>query len=169
MTDVVTQNDAELLELESFHEPALLGGGSRDDDVEIDITPMIDITFLMLVFFLVASTPDAQTAVILPPAQHGVAVSQLKSTLFTVGDGGLDLAPLYNADGKLPEFQLSDDVKERNEQIREIVSRAFQDEDKDTVVIKADRSVSFREVARVIKSSSQIEGIKIHLAVLETE
>jgi hypothetical protein len=30
---------------------------------ELDITPMIDVTFLLLIFFLVASIPDAQTSV----------------------------------------------------------------------------------------------------------
>ena len=29
-------------------------------DAEMDITPMIDVTFLMLIFFLVASTPDSR-------------------------------------------------------------------------------------------------------------
>jgi biopolymer transport protein ExbD len=152
-----------------FHEPPLFGGPRDDDDLDIDITPMIDITFLMLIFFLVASTPDKQTAVVLPSAVHGVAVSQLQSTLFTVGDGGIDIAPLYNADGKVPELQLSDDKEQRDDQVREIVSKGLQEENKDSVVIKADRSVAFREVARVIKSASQVEGVQIHLAVLEND
>ena len=139
----------------------------RDDDAEMDITPMIDITFLMLIFFLVASTPDQQTAVQLPEANHGVSVSQLHSVLFTVGEGGLDYAPVYAADGKIPQFQLSDDLGERNRQIRAAVKKGFQD-NKSNVVIKADKTVAFREVARVIKEVSKIEGVKIHLAILET-
>ena len=98
---------------------------TRPDDAEMDITPMIDITFLMVIFFLVASTPDQQTAVQLPEANHGVSVSQLHSTLFTVGEGGLDYAPVYAADGKIPEFQLSDDLPERNRQIRTAVEKGF--------------------------------------------
>ena len=41
-------------------------------ETELDITPMIDITFLLLIFFLVASTPDLQVEVKLPPARHGL-------------------------------------------------------------------------------------------------
>ena len=48
---------------------------TQSDD-EMDITPMIDITFLLLIFFLVASTPDRQTAVDLPTARFGRGVSQ---------------------------------------------------------------------------------------------
>ena len=140
---------------------------TRPDDAEMDITPMIDITFLMLIFFLVASTPDQQTAVELPEANHGVSVSQLHSTLFTVGEGGLDYAPVYAADGKIPEFQLSDDLSERNRQIRTAGEKGFL-ENKSNIVIKADKTVAFREVARVIKEVSKIEGVKIHLAILET-
>lgn len=141
---------------------------NRDDDVDMDITPMIDITFLMLIFFLVASTPDQQTSVELPKANHGIGVAQLESVLFTVGEGGLESAPVYNSDGKIPEFLLSNDLKKREEEIRTAVEKGFLD-DKQNVVIKADRTVAFREVARVIKAASKVEGIKIHLAVLETE
>lgn len=141
---------------------------NRDDDVEMDITPMIDITFLLLIFFLVASTPDQQTAIELPTATQGRSVSQLESVLFTIAAGGLGVAPVYNADGKIPEHQLSDDLEQRKRQIRELVEKGFL-ENKTNVVIKADRDVAFREVARVIKSVSKVEGVKIHLAVLETE
>ena len=91
----------------------------------------------------------------------------LHSTLFTVGEGGLDYAPVYAADGKIPEFQLSDDLSERNRQLRTAVEKGFL-ENKSNIVIKADKTVAFREVARVIKEVSKIEGVKIHLAILET-
>ncbi|MCP4817216.1 MAG: biopolymer transporter ExbD, partial [Planctomycetaceae bacterium] len=48
-------------------EPALrLGARRREEDVEMDITPMIDVTFLLLIFFLVASKMSADQAVALP-------------------------------------------------------------------------------------------------------
>ncbi|MEM6654703.1 MAG: biopolymer transporter ExbD [Planctomycetota bacterium] len=138
------------------------------EEEEPDITPMIDITFLLLIFFLVASTPDQQTAIELPDAQHGVPVSQLTSVVFTVGDGGRELAPVFEADGKLPEFALSENEQDRNREIEEAIRRGF-DDNKTDVVIKADKSVAFRQVDKVIRASSKVEGIKLHLAVLETE
>lgn len=137
-------------------------------DEEPDITPMIDVTFLLLVFFLVASTPDQQTAIELPNALHGIPVSQLTSVVFTIGDGGGELAPLFEADGKLPEFALSNDEKERNQQIEEAIRRGFA-ENKTTIVIKADQSVAYRQVDKVIRAASRVEGVQLHLAILETQ
>jgi len=136
-------------------------------EADMDITPMIDLTFLLLIFFLVSSTPDKNTVVDLPEANHGVGVSQLNSVIFTIGMGGLNAAPVYEADGRVPGTELSDNLEIRNNQIVEAVEKGFR-ENKTDIVVKADRNVAHREVARVIKSVSQVEGVKIHLAVLET-
>ena len=50
------------------------------DDGELDITPMIDITFLLLAFFVVASKMDPQAAIELPKASYGVSVPCLLYT-----------------------------------------------------------------------------------------
>ena len=138
----------------------------EDDDV--DITPMIDITFLMLIFFLVSSTPDQQTAIELPDALYGKAVAQLDSVIFTIAEGGLDQAPVFEADGKIPEAALSENPAQQAEQIREAVTAGLR-EGKTDVVIKADRGVTYRNVARVISHVSEVEGVKLHLAVLDTD
>jgi len=41
------------------------------EDTEMDITPMIDVTFLLLIFFIVASKMDESANVPLPPAAPG--------------------------------------------------------------------------------------------------
>lgn len=137
-------------------------------EADMDITPMIDLTFLLLIFFLVSSTPDKSTVVDLPEANHGVGVSQLNSVIFTVGMGGLNVAPVYAADGRVPGTELSDDLEVRSSQIVAAVEEGFR-ENRTNVIIKADRNVAYREVARVVKAVSQVEGVKIHLAVLETQ
>ena len=44
------------------------------EEGEIDITPMIDVTFLLLAFFVVVSRMDPQAAVDLPKASFGFSV-----------------------------------------------------------------------------------------------
>jgi biopolymer transport protein ExbD len=44
------------------------------DDAEPDITPMIDVTFLLLAFFVVVSNMDPQKAMDLPKASYGVSI-----------------------------------------------------------------------------------------------
>lgn len=141
---------------------------SRMDEIDMDITPMIDMTFLLLIFFLVSSTPDQQTAIDLPPAQHGVGVSQLQSVVFTIAEGGVKTAPVYAADGRIPGTELPDDLDARRNRVRELVEEGFR-EDKTSVVIKGDKNVAHRDVAQLVKAASQVNGVKIHLAVLDAE
>ena len=56
------------------------------ETADLDITPMIDITFLLLIFFMVASTSDVQTSVELPPARHGKGVSERDSVIITIAE-----------------------------------------------------------------------------------
>lgn len=148
--------------------PAPVKKKKKKTDSEMDITPMIDMVFLLLIYFLVASTPDKSTAIELPKAMYGDSVAQLNATVFTVGEGGLDSAPVFNGDGKIPGTELSSDLDQRANEIKEAVEKGFRD-DKTDVVIKADKGVLYREVDRVLTAASRVAGIKIHLAVMETK
>ena len=137
------------------------------DDSEMDITPMIDITFLLLIYFLVAAVPDPDTAVILPTARFGAGVSEHDSVILTIIDGGLDAAPVYIADGKVAEKELPQDPDKQADAIQLAVEQGVLD-DKNHVLIKAEKNVAHREVARVAAAASRVEGIRLHLAVLES-
>lgn len=147
----------------------------RDKDFEMDITPMIDITFLLLIFFLVCSTNDADTAIDLPKARYGKGVGERNSVMITISketaldEEGNEHAPVYLADGKIEQNRLPDAYDRQAEMIRAAVQRGKQDEAKENVLIKADRDVAHREVARVIKAASKVEGMQMHLAVLEED
>ncbi len=141
---------------------------SRGEDAEMDITPMIDITFLLLIFFLVCSTPDQMTAIELPKAKYGKGVGERESVIITVSDEGVDNAPVYLADGKLEEARITDDPDEQSDVIVEAVEKGRREENKENVLIKADRNVAYREVARIVKAVSRVEGAKIYLAVMES-
>lgn len=138
-----------------------------EEELDMDITPMIDITFLLLIFFLVSSRPDQTTAIQLPKAQHGDAVSQRFSTVISVGEGGIDQAPVFSGDGKMPANELSTDPTAREEQIAQYIQSGIA-EGKTDVVIKADRGVACRDIDGVLKAISKVEGIKLYLGVLES-
>jgi biopolymer transport protein ExbD len=142
---------------------------ARTPDAEMDITPMIDVTFLLLIFFLVCSTADQQSSVELPKAKFGVGVGKERSVIITVGGDGLESAPIYLGDGKLDSARLTDEPEEQARLIAEAVTKGLQQENKEGVLIKADRNVAYREVNRVVKSVSQVEGARIYLAVLESD
>ena len=57
------------------------------DDGELDITAMIDVTFLLLAFFVVVSKMDPQAAVDLPRASYGASIQDKNAvTLIVVLD-----------------------------------------------------------------------------------
>ena len=147
-------------------EPLLARRRDRGADVEMDITPMIDITFLLLIFFIVCSTPDQKSAIELPVAKYGKGVGEKNSVIITLSDEAADAAPIYLADGKVGET-LPDDVDQQGDMIREAVEKGRREQQKENVLIKADRNVAHRDVAKVIKAVSRVEGAKIYLAVLE--
>jgi biopolymer transport protein ExbD len=142
--------------------------GRATEDFEMDITPMIDITFLLLIFFLVCSTPAENTSVDLAKARHGTGVSERNSTIITISDEASNPAPVYLADGKIGD-PLTNDLDEQSDLIAKAVQAGREEHDKENVLIKADRNVAHREVSRVIKAVSRMEGAKIFLAVLESD
>lgn len=148
-------------------DPPLIRKRDRGEDVEMDITPMIDITFLLLIFFIVCSTPDQKSSFELAEARHGKGVSERESVFITVSAESSDPAPVYLSDG-INGDSLPNDPDEQRELIREAVEKGRLDL-KENVLIKADKNVAHRDVARVIKAVSAVDGAKIHLAVLESD
>jgi biopolymer transport protein ExbD len=136
-------------------------------DEEMDITPMIDMTFLLLIYFLVASTIDTQASAELPPAHYGVGVSQNTAVILTVGDTGGKNAAIYLGDGKEGN-PLTGAAEEQEIQIRETVEQGMR-EGKSSVIVKAERGVPHREVSRVAASAASVEGIHLYIGVLEVE
>lgn len=142
----------------------------RKDDAEMDITPMIDIVFLLLIFFLVAATPDQNTAVELPPARHGGGVSVQTAVIFTLANRGNDEpAAVYAAEGAVGD-PLPDDPEAQKRAIISAVEEGF-NEGKIAVLVKAERSVKHKDVSRVADAvgAAEVEDVHLHIAVFEKD
>jgi biopolymer transport protein ExbD len=136
--------------------------------VDLDITPMIDLIFLLLMFFLVASSPDRQAEAHLPKARHGAGVTERHAIIFSIGQGGLQAAPVYFGDIGDGANQLAADYSVQSDQIEQYVREAVQ-QGRSNVLIKADEGAAHRDVARVARAASRVAGIKLHFAVLEVD
>jgi len=139
------------------------------DTADLDITPMIDIVFLLLIFFLVASIPDMQRAGDLPAARHGEGVNPREAVIFTVAESD-DPAParVFLGDA-IQGTPLSADPDQQAQQIRRAVETGFKNEGKLAVLIRADRGLPYGEVARVTDAvgGADVEGANLNLAVRE--
>ena len=139
------------------------------EDTEMDITPMIDCTFLLLIFFTVTSTPDAQTALNLAPAKYGVGISQRDSIIISIAENGESQpATVYLADGKVGE-PLPSAPADQEAAIRKAVEEGLA-EGKQEVLIKAEQGVLHRDVSRVAAAAGGVsDTIKLNLAVMESK
>ena len=115
-----------------------------NDDVEIDNTALIDVTFLLLIFFIVTSTLDSTPTAGLPVATSGLNVSAKESAVLVLSPGSGTKAIVSNLENK--EFSTDEDT-----QITEIVDFVTRelDQGKKHVMILGDHDVRVGEVTRV--------------------
>jgi len=140
-----------------------------EDSAEMDITPMIDITFLLLIFFIVCSTMSQSTSVQLPPARHSKGVDEKASVVITIdGEGGEAKPEVYLGDGTSGEL-LPEDHDTQEQRITEYVEDGM-GAGKTTILIKAAKAVKSGEVERVSKAAANAaeEGTSFHIGVMET-
>ncbi|HBO45702.1 MAG TPA: hypothetical protein DD670_17600, partial [Planctomycetaceae bacterium] len=140
------------------------------DDADLDITPMIDCVFLLLIFFIVSSKMDQNTAVTLPPAKYGGGVSDKTAFIITVAPKEGDLpATVYLGDGAVGS-PLPDDVEKQQAMIIEAVQEAFLKGEKSTVLIKAGVGVRHKYVSQVAVAIGKAEidaSTNLYIGVLE--
>jgi len=140
----------------------------RQESVDFDITPMIDVTFLLLIFFLVASSMDVGRALELPPARFGKGANPAQGTIITVAYQGDNMPPaVYLADGKVGT-PLPDDPQQQRQQLVAAVREGLLSGKRD-VIVKAERKLKHKEVARILEDISEVEGVRIYIGVMEKD
>jgi len=114
------------------------------DDSESDITPMIDMTFLLLIFFIVTSTMDPAEIGKIPLAVSGLNVPAEESAVLFLKNGSGGKANVLSSDGK--EFSPDEDTQ--TSEIVEYVTDEL-DRGKKQVMLFGDADVQVGEVTRV--------------------
>ena len=148
-------------------------------DAEMDITPMIDIVFLLLIFFIVASKMEESAKVELPPARAGTEVNAADGLDIIVLKGSGDEAQVLRVDGT--EFT-NGDLQKQEEEIAEYIEAGLAGtapftSPKKYIVVRADGSVREGEVFRVMEAIGRAtaarpedQAIKLlYVAVLHTQ
>ena len=121
----------------------------RDDD-EMDITPMIDITFLLLIFFIVCSTMDPTKIGTIPEADNGLAIAAKNSAVIFINPGAGDEVILSRMDGS--NFSTDEEIQatEIIEYITEELEKSL-GASKQHVMLFGDANVKVGKVTRVQK------------------
>jgi biopolymer transport protein ExbD len=156
--------------LEAVEEEAAMPASRVRDDSEMDITPMIDMTFLLLIFFVVCSKMDPGSEVTLPPARHGETLSTANAIVFTVSSQG-DESVIYKGEGKVEANALSGATpSEKETQVAAYVEEQLAANPNLTeVLIMAEAAAKHRDVALVMKAAAmaQADGAQLHVGVME--
>lgn len=127
--------------------------GAEDD---LDITPMIDVTFLLLIFFMVSSTMKPEGALQIPAAKNGLGVTADEACILSIFD-----------DQGTPGVYLADAKRENGPVPTDNVTAYVVSQKKPYVIIKADRKVPSGFVEEVARAAAEadIEDLKFFVAV----
>jgi biopolymer transport protein ExbD len=149
-------------------EPICFQRHRRRTDVDMDITPMIDITFLLLIFFLVATRMSPESQVPLPAARYGKAVSTKDAAVLTVTAREGGRAVIYQGETTAASRRLqADDPVDQQDEIVRYLRQQMDRNGKRHVVIKAEPGVKHRDVARLARAVGAASDCPLFVAVME--
>jgi len=151
----------------------LLGGvlSRRHDpleDAHFDITAMIDLVFMMNIYFLVTFIGATMEEINLPTAMHCAPLDGEVATVITVVAGpDPQLVNVY-VDSGVKGTPLTD-PEQQAERIAQAVERGLAASPRKTaVLIKAEKNIRLREMGRLAAAAS-LEGVTLHLGVMEKD
>jgi len=132
-------------------------------DADFDVTAMVDLVFMMNIFFLVTWVVSGMDEIDLPAANHVVASDPENCVIITMVPGAQTHADVFLGEEKrkVDEYQVEENVLKA---VEDGVSAG-----KKIVLVKAARNVQIRDINSIATLVSSIEGINLRLAVLEKE
>ena len=134
----------------------------RKEELDFDITPMIDVVFLLLIFFMVSSTMQQSAPADAPPARNGQSLK---------ADAAIRLALLPERDG-VSEVELPDgtavtleDAAENNLVLEAVEAAREADPSRGEIILLADRDASAGSVRLILKQLADVEGLTFNFEV----
>lgn len=162
MSDAPVDNSAEL----DDDEPLIPRHGAHHE-ATFDITAMIDLVFMLNIFFLVTTVAAVSAEMDLPIVRHCVATDPDDAVTISLVASDAQDVTVYLGDGAHGE-RLTDP----NDQVL-AVRRATEEglrSGKSIVLIKAERAVKLRDVKRISSAAIRdLPGMTLRMAVIEKE
>lgn len=128
----------------------ILVSQTEEDESTIDITPMLDVVFIMLIFFIVTATFIKESGIDVDKPAAATAVVQEKASILIAID----------ADDKIWINRRQVDIRS----VRAIIERLHAENPKGTVVIQADRESKNDALVQVMDASRRAGVYDIALA-----
>lgn len=123
---------------------------SSDDDSDINLTPMLDVVFIMLIFFIVTATFIKQPGLdVLRPEARSAEKKPLVSVLIAVGPAG-DV--------------WIDKKKVELDNVRAQIERLHAENPKGGIVVQVDRAAKIKVVRAVLEAARDAKVLDVALA-----
>lgn len=129
------------------------------DEPEVNLTPLIDVVFLLLIFFMVSTTFEQQSRI-------QIELPEATATPTESEDESLEI--VIDAQGRyfLGEQQV---VNNELKTLKAAISKAVDGREPLTVIIRADASTPHQAVITALDASSQLGLTHISLATSKIE
>ena len=127
---------------------------TEDEESTVDITPMLDVVFIMLIFFIVTATFIKEAGIDVDKPSAATAVVQEKASILVAID----------ADNNVWINRRQVDLRS----VRSIVERLHAENPKGTLVIQADKESKNDTLVQVMDASRRAGVYDIALAANET-
>ena len=124
--------------------------------IRIDMTPMVDVAFLLLIFFMTTTTfkPPERVSVLLPGSKSEIHVPETNTIILTVNKAG----EIYISDEDLSQTQLVP----REDIVKAILNWRAQNPAA-IVVVKGDKEVEYGAVADIMDALAQSNTLRFNL------
>ncbi len=135
----------------------------QEENVEVNLTPLIDVVFLLLIFFMVTTTFDrhAKLKVSLPESSVK-AVQQKQETLVL----SIDAKGNYFLNERQIVNQQLDTLKHA---IKKTIGQSTKDYSEVTLILRADANTPHQSVVRAMDAASQLGLTKLSIATVESQ
>lgn len=126
---------------------------AREDEASIDMTPMLDVVFIMLIFFIVTSSFIKEAGITVNKPEAETAIRK-------------DLTSLLIAINRQNEVWI-DRRKIDRDAVKPVISQLYAENPKGSVVVQADRGSNAETVMFVMDAAREAGVNDIAIAALE--
>jgi len=135
--------------------------GHKEESVEVNLTPLIDVVFLLLIFFMVTTTFDrhAKLKVSLPESSAEATQQQQKSLILSI-----DAKGNYFLNDRQLVNQKLDTLKRALKKTIDLDKKDYKDV---ALVLRADANTPHQSVVRAMDAASQLGLTRLSIATVE--
>lgn len=135
--------------------------GHKEESVEVNLTPLIDVVFLLLIFFMVTTTFDRHARLKVSLPESSAKTTQQKQEPLVLS---IDAKGNYFLNDRQIVNQQLDTLKQA---LQKVIGQTNQDYKDVSLVLRADANTPHQSVVRAMDAASQLGMTRLSIATVE--